>query len=61
MMSVKEIREALKDRMPRKVAEVTGLHYNTIRNFRDDLGGTPTEETIKKLSDYLESRKVTRG
>ena len=61
MMNVKEIREALKDRMPRKVAEVTGLHYNTIRQIRDYLGGNPTEATLQKLSDYLQSRKVIRG
>ncbi len=61
MMNVKEIREALKDRMPRKVAEVTGLHYNTIRQIRDDLGGNPTEATLKKLSDYLQSRRIVRG
>jgi len=61
MMSLEEVREALKDRMPRKVAEATGLHYNTIRQIRDDLGANPTYNVMQKLSDYLQSRKVIRG
>ena len=61
MMSLKEIREALKDRIPKRVAEATGLHYNTIRAIRDDLGANPTHNVLQKLSDYLESRKVIRG
>lgn len=61
MLTLEEIREALKDRMPRKVAEVTGLHYNTIRQIRDDLGANPTHNVMKKLSDYLEGVKVKRG
>lgn len=61
MMTLKEIREALRDRIPKRVAEATGLHYNTIRAIRDDTGANPTYNVMQKLSDYLESRKVTRG
>lgn len=61
MMTLEQIRDALSDRMPAKVAEATGIHYNTIRNVRDDLTANPTHKVMKALSDYLESRKVTHG
>ena len=61
MMTLKEIREALRDRIPKRVAEATGLHYNTIRAIRDDTGSNPTYNVMQNLGDYLESRKVTRG
>lgn len=61
MMTLQEIRLALSDRMPMRVAEATGLHYNTIRQVRDNPDANPTYKVVQALSDYLESRKVTHG
>jgi hypothetical protein len=61
MMTLEQIRQALSDRMPMKVAEATGLHYNTIRQVRDNPDANPTHKVLQALSDYLESRKVTHG
>ena len=61
MMTLEEIRYALKDRMPIRVAEATGIHYNTIRAIRDDLGANPTYNVMKKLSDYLENKEMAHG
>lgn len=56
MMTLEEIRAELKDRMPRRVAQATGLHYNTIRAIRDNLSANPTYNVLQKLSDYLEKK-----
>ena len=61
MMNIEQIRAGLADRMPGKVAEATGLHYNTIRQVRDNPDANPTHKVLQALSDYLESRKVTHG
>jgi hypothetical protein len=61
MMTLEQIRQALSDRMPIKVAEATGLHYNTIRQVRDNPEANPTHKVLQALSDYFESRKVTHG
>ena len=61
MLTLDEIRTALSDRMPVKVAEATGLHYNTIRELRDNPQANPTYKVMLALSNYLESRKVTHG
>jgi DNA-binding transcriptional MerR regulator len=61
MMTLEQIREALSDRMTGKVAEATGIHYNTIRHLRDNPTANPTYKVMLALSTYLESRKVTHG
>jgi hypothetical protein len=61
MMTLEQIRDALSDRMPMKVAEATGVHYNTIRQVRDNPNANPTHKVLLALSTYLESRKVTHG
>jgi hypothetical protein len=61
MMTLEQIRDALSDRMPIKVAEATGVHYNTIRQVRDNPNANPTHKVMLALSNYLESRKVTHG
>jgi hypothetical protein len=53
MLTLEQIREALRDRMPARVAEATGLHYNTIREVRDNPEANPTYKVLKALSDYL--------
>jgi len=52
MLTIEEIRVALVDRRPSVVAEMTGLHANTIANIRDGRKA-PSYETLRKLSDYL--------
>lgn len=61
MMTLEQIRNALSDRMPSKVAEATGLHYNTIREVRDNPSANPTYKVLVALSDYLEGREVSNG
>lgn len=39
-----------------RVAEATGLHYNTIREIRDNPDANPTHRVLAALSEYLESR-----
>lgn len=58
MMTLEQIRAALQDRMPAKVARATGLHYNTIRDVRNNPGANPSHSTLRALSDYLEGQQV---
>lgn len=59
MMTLEQIQEALRDRMAVKVAEATGLHYNTVRDVRDNPEANPTYKVLKALSDYLTNREIT--
>lgn len=61
MMTLEQIREALADRVPAKVAEATGINYNTIRQIRSNPEANPTHKVMQKISDYLESRRVSHG
>ena len=61
MLTLDQIRAALRDRRLAKVAEATGLHYNTIREVRDNPDANPTYKVIKVLSDYLEGRNNDKG
>jgi transcriptional regulator with XRE-family HTH domain len=55
MMKLDEIRELLKDRRVSMIAEATGIHFNTIREIRDNENANPTYKVMTKLTDYLES------
>ena len=57
MLSLDQIREALQDRIPSKVVEATGLHYNTVRDIRDNPHANPTYRVMMALSNYFESAK----
>lgn len=59
MMTLEQIREALRDRRPGLVAEATGLHLNTVREIRDNPHANPTYKVLKALSDYLVQREVS--
>jgi hypothetical protein len=52
-MTLEQIRTALQDRRIDKVAEATGLHYNTVRYIRDNKSANPTNRVMLLLSDYL--------
>ena len=56
MMTLESIRAALQDRRMDRVAEATGLHYNTIREVRDNPSANPTWRVFKALNDYLEGQ-----
>ena len=52
-MTLDELKTALKDRRPALVAQVTGIHPQTVANVRD--GKTmPSYSTFEKLVAYLE-------
>ena len=53
MLTLDEIRERLMDRRLPVVSEATGVHFNTIRNIRDNPWANPTYQVMVKLSDYL--------
>ena len=53
MLSLFEIQNSLKDRRISFIAHATGLHYNTIREIRDNPEANPTHKVLKLLSDYL--------
>lgn len=53
MLTLEQIKEALRDRRPTRVAEATGLHLNTVRDIRDNPKANPTYKVLKALSDYL--------
>ncbi len=55
MMKLEDIRELLKDRRVSIIAESTGIHFNTIREIRDNENANPTYRVMTKLTDYLES------
>jgi hypothetical protein len=57
MMQLETIRKQLQDLRPARVAEATGLHFNTIREIRDNPNANPTYRALKSLSDYLEARQ----
>jgi len=54
IMTIEEVRFALRDRRLKMVAEAIGLSYPTIKGVLD--GDTePKYETIRLLSDYLQN------
>jgi len=57
MVTLEKIRTQLQDLRPARVAEATGLHFNTIREIRDNPEANPTHRAMKALSDYLEARQ----
>jgi hypothetical protein len=56
MMELEEIRNKLQDRRVLMVAEATGLHFNTVRNVRDNVNANPTYNVMVSLSKYLEEK-----
>ena len=53
MLNLIQVRELLDDRSLSKVAEKTGIHYNTLRGIRDGTNDNPTYQVMIKLSEYL--------
>lgn len=60
MMTLQDIRNALQDRRLLMVAEATGLHYNTIKQVRDNPTSNPTHKVLNGLSEYLEPKEASK-
>jgi len=54
-LSISEIRNKLKDRRIKVVAEKTGLCYPTIKKIVDNLNCNPTYRTLLVLSNYIKN------
>lgn len=61
MLTLEDIKRRLSDRRLSRVAEATGLHYNTVRNIAIGENKNPTYDVLKTLSDYLTDREVANG
>ena len=53
MLTLDEIQKALEGCDLTAVAFHTGLHFNTIRRYRDGRITDPPLDTVQKLSEYL--------
>jgi len=54
MLTLEQVRDGLQDRSIAKVAESTGLHYNTVRGVRDNQDANPSYRVVAALSQYLQ-------
>lgn len=57
MLRLDEIKAELADRRLSIVSAVTGIHYNTLRQVRDDPNANPTYKVMSALSDYITERR----
>lgn len=55
MMTVEEIKKKLQPMIVMRVAQATGLHYNTVRKIKIGHTTELMSETQRKLTEYLES------
>ena len=53
-MILEQIREALRDRVTKKVSAATGVHPATIRNIKNGTNTNPSYKVLAKLAEYLE-------
>jgi N-acetylmuramic acid 6-phosphate (MurNAc-6-P) etherase len=56
MLTLEEIREKLKDRKLKMVADACGVHSETLRRLLK--GQMVSYETTKAVSDYLEGKNA---
>lgn len=56
MLTIERIKAELQDIQLSKVSAATGLHYNTLRDLRDNPDPNPTYRVMVAVSDYLENR-----
>jgi hypothetical protein len=55
MLTLDQIRDKLQDRRLGMIVKATGVHYNTLRDIRDNLDANPTYKVLAALNDYLEA------
>lgn len=53
MLTLDQIRTQLQDRRLAIIVKATGLHYNTLREVRDNADANPTYKVVKLLNDYF--------
>ena len=59
MMTLDQIRAALRDRRPGAITTATGLHYNTVQDVRDNPEANPTYKVLAALDAYLSGKTAT--
>jgi hypothetical protein len=55
MIALEKVKAALKDLRLERVAESTGLHYNTLRDIRDNPNANPRWSTMVALDRYMQT------
>ena len=53
MLTLEQIRNKLQDRRLGLIVKATGLHYNTLREVRDNSEANPTYKVVELLNDYF--------
>lgn len=61
MMTLEQVRNALQDRTLSKVAEGTGLAYDTVWRIANSQDKSVSYKAVKQLSDYLQGMVVQHG
>lgn len=56
MRSLEQIRAALQDRKPAKVAEECGVHFNTVREIQRNPDANPTWRVMQAINAYLDKK-----
>ena len=57
MLTIKKIKQRLRDSNLRKVAKKSGVHSATLYRFMRDQNCNPRYETVELLSNYLTQNK----
>lgn len=57
MMALEKISKALQDLRLMRVSEKTGIHYNTLKDIRDNPQANPTAKTLMAVTEYLDARQ----
>ena len=57
MLTLEQVRDMLKDRKLKLVAQGSGLSYGTVRRIAAGDDKAVSYEVVKRLSDYLEGKE----
>lgn len=58
MLTLEQIKQRLTYMRPSKVAEAIDVHFNTVREIRDNPDANPSYKVYKALSDFLEKNEA---
>lgn len=58
MMTLKQVRDALKGRNLSEVARDTSLHYQMVWRIANGVDNNPQYKTLEKLDEYLASEEA---
>lgn len=56
MRSLEQLRAALHDRKPEKVARACGVHFNTVREIQRNPAANPTWRVMQAINAYLDKK-----